>query len=217
MIKIAALGAAVMGGAYFAGVFDYRYVRIVDRPPAAVTAALLDVDIRRAPGAPATDPSRSGGVDPSFSHEKTKTGIVYTVRSGVQTAIRMFADVEPIDGGKRSKVTTHVERGDAPDDFVAPAFRSTGVANGLFNMVVEAELDELTRIVGDPEKCREMVEQFRMPGPVDPKRPDTLSGAVGETARAVMQISTMQQEMRRAGCDTGGADGFSPPRQMMQQ
>ncbi|RZT46389.1 hypothetical protein EV283_3335 [Sphingomonas sp. BK036] len=217
MFKIVAFSTVVIGGAYFAGVFDHRYVRVVDRPPSAVAAALLDVDIRRAPGAPTTDPSRSGGVNPTFSHDKTDTGIVYTVHSGAQTAIRMFADIEPIDGGKRSRVTTHVQRGDAPDDFVAPAFRSTSLANGLFDMVVEAELDELTRIVGNPEKCREMIEQFQMSGPSDAKRPDNLGAAMGDTARAVMQLSAMQQEMRRAGCDTGGADGFTPARHTSQQ
>lgn len=218
MIKIVALTAALLGGAYVSGVFDYHYMRVVDRPPAAVGRALSDLDIRQAPGAPATDPSRSGGVASAFDHELTKAGMVYTVRSGAQIAVRMFADLEPVDGGKRTKVTTRIERGDAPDDFVAPAFRSKGITTGLFNTVVDAELDNLTRIKADPQRCQELVDKFQRTEPsLDAQRPDNLKNAFANTARAVMLISNMQQELRRSGCDTGSPDGFHSVEQKMTQ
>jgi hypothetical protein len=217
MLKIIVLGAALVGGAYAAGVFDHHYERLVDRPPADVAAALSSLDIRQAPGAPATDQSRSGGLAPTFTHERSSSGITYTVFSGSQIAVRMFADLEAIDGGKRTKVTTRVERGDAPDDFVAPAFRSKGITTGLFNMVVEADLDKLTARKGDPERCRELNESFQSRSPdLDAMHQDNLKDAAGDTARSVIRLGAMQQELRSAGCDDNNSGEFKPVEEKMK-
>jgi hypothetical protein len=39
----------------------------------------------------------------------------------------MIANFKSIDNGRQTQVTAPVERGNAPDDFVAPAFRSYGI------------------------------------------------------------------------------------------
>ena len=219
MIKAVILSAALVGGAYASGVFDIRtqrYQRIVDRPANEVAAALDDLDIRHAPGSPASDPSRSGGVKPTFTRGATSTGMVFTIHSGEQVAVRLFADLEAVDGGKRTKVTTRVERGDAPDDFVAPAFRSTAITTGLFNVVVDADLDALTRPKGDPERCRALLEKsmYRMLD-ADAMHQDNLKDALGDNARMMMEVSAMQQELNRAGCDTSGTGEIERPKQEM--
>ena len=47
-------------GAWATGVLGGGYSRTVDKPPAQVVAALADLDIRNAPGAPGTDPLAAG-------------------------------------------------------------------------------------------------------------------------------------------------------------
>ena len=49
------------GALYFGGAFDAGYAREVGKSPDQVMAALEDLDVRRQPGSPGTDPSRSGG------------------------------------------------------------------------------------------------------------------------------------------------------------
>src|SRR5689334_8219180 len=112
------IGAMVAIGAYLNGAFSGSYARVVGAPPEEVRTALEDLDIREAPGEPATDPMRSGGVAPTFLLSQQGDDMVWTVMSRDDVAVRLIAHLEPIDGGKRTKVTASVERGDAPDDFV---------------------------------------------------------------------------------------------------
>src|SRR5687768_3048564 len=117
-----ALGFLVplFAGAYVVtGSFGVDYSRRVDRPVAEVMAALDDLDISRQPGSPGTDPARSGGVKPLFRLERGPNSMTWTVMSGDQVATRMTATFEPIDGGKATRVSVDVARGDAPDDFVS--------------------------------------------------------------------------------------------------
>ena len=109
-------------------------------------------DIRRQHGAPGTDPAASGGVRPVFRHEQTADGVVFTIYSGDKVATRMIAHLEPLDGGRRTRIWAEVERGDAPDEQVSPAFRSTGVTLGLFSAALvgcraEGEVDVVSTIV----------------------------------------------------------------------
>jgi hypothetical protein len=217
MVKLMALGLALLGGAWFAGVFQHRYERIVDRPPGQVRTALDRLDIGGQPGAPGSDPARSGGVASLITHETTASGVTWTVHSGDKIATQMIADLIPIDGGRRTQVTAHVVRGNAPDDFVAPAFRSTGITLGLFTMALEDRLNALTLPKGDPEHCRQLVEDFGAQAPsADAMHQDSLGDAMGDTAKAVMRLSAMEAELRRNGCPTdGNAGGFRPVREEM--
>jgi len=220
------LAPLALGGLWFSGALGGgAYSREVDRTPAQVMAALGDLDIREQPGEPGTDPARSGGVHPLFRTERAENEIAFVVMSGNQVATRMTALLEPLDGGRRTRVTAKVERGDAPDDFVAPAFRSEGVTLGLFSMAIEGELDEL---VAPPrrsvEACLELEERLMLgvaPGVGD--RPDNLKQAVGNTAQIAVRLGAVQAELRRSGCPQGYArggnrgGGFSPVSEQMER
>ena len=206
------LGTVAIGGLAFSTMVGGSYSREVDRPMPEVMAALADLDIREQPGQPGTDPSRSGGIMPLFLLERTADTMTWKVMSGDKVATSMTVFLEPIDGGARTLVTTDVERGDAPDDFVSPAFRSEGLTFSLFSMAVEAELNELTLPSGDPAKCRELIERFESGAfaSADP-RPRDLSGAMGQTAGTAIKLHAVEAEMRRNGCDTSGPAGeFTP-------
>lgn len=210
---LSVLGAA---GIWAAGMFDASYSRVVDRPPAEVAAAIADLDIRTAEGAPGTDPSRSGGVSPTFEVERAADRVSYAVMANGQVAVKMTAWLKPIDDGKRTKVTATVERGNAPDDYVAPAFRSEGLTMGLFSMVLEEEIDKL---VFPPKEwtseCDEIVARFeaRQSMNVDPQ---SMSQAMGQTAKAAMTLGQLDKDLKAAGCPSNRNNGeFSEPTELL--
>jgi hypothetical protein len=212
LVVPAGLGALWYGGALGGG-----YERIVDRPPAEVMAAIADLDVREQPGSPGTDPSRAGGVAPLFVTEPGTDRISFLAMSGDKVAVRMTAFLEPIDGGARTRVTAAVERGDAPDDFVSPAFRSEGITSGLFALALESELDEM---VAPPrlgaQACRALVERLlaEAEGSAASENPQNLRQAVGATGRTVIRLHAIEGELRRQGCDTSGGN-FEAPVSMM--
>jgi hypothetical protein len=205
-----------LGGAWFGGVLGGGYSRDVDRPPAQVMAALADLDVRGQPGAPGTDPSRSGGVRPLFRTERGENEISFVVMSGDKVATRMIAHLEPLDGGARTRVTAEVRRGDAPDDFVSPAFRSTGTTMGLFAMALEGELNELTLPAArkSQAECQELERNLleaNAPADGPGAEPQNLRQAVGNGARTILTLHAVEAELRRQGCSTnGGGGGFQP-------
>lgn len=208
MVKLITLALALTGGAWFAGAFEYRYVRIVDRPPSEVRLALDRLDIGGQPGAPGTDPARSGGVPSLITHEMREGEATWTVHSGDKVATRMTAEFSPVDGGRKTRVTAHVVRGDAPDDFVAPAFRSNGITLGLFTMAIEDRMNALTLPKGDPERCQQLLEDFAAQAPAaQAMNHNSLSAAMSDTAKAVMRLDAMEAELRRNGCPTDGNSG----------
>lgn len=220
-LKIFGLLAPVaLGGLWVSGALGSgAYSRDVDRTPAQVMAALGDLDIREQPGEPGTDPSRAGGVRPLFRTERGQNSISFVVMSGNQVATRMTAMLEPLDGGRRTRVTADVARGDAPDDFVSPAFRSEGITMGLFSLALEGELDEL---VAPPRQsrqaCLELEERLMLANAsgILSDRPDNLRQAVGSTAQFAVRLAAVQAELRRSGCPQGyagggdGDGGFAP-------
>ena len=126
--------------------------------------------------------------------------MVWTVMSGNDVAVRMIAHLEPLEGGSKTRVTAEVQRGNAPDDFVAPAFRSTGTTLGLFSLVLEDELDELVRPEGLSEaECQALAEKLLAANapPVDKQT------GFGGVARSAMALGAVSQELKRRGCPTG--------------
>ena len=201
MFALMATGLNYVAGGLAGG----AYSREVGRPPAEVMDALADLDITAQPGSPGTDPSRSGGVQPVFRLERASDRMIWTVMSGDEVAIRMIAVVEPTREGKHSRVTAEVERGDAPDDFVSPAFRSEGITMGLFGMALEAELNRLTAPpLADQAVCDALMADFEA-GNIAAgfaERPEDLPEAVGNTARIAIRLHAMEAELRRNGCPT---------------
>lgn len=209
----------VAGGVYMMGWANAGYSRDVDRPPEEVMAALADLDIREQPGAPGSDPSASGGVAPLFVLDRGPSSMSWKVMSGDKVATVMTASIVPLDGGRRSRVTARVERGDAPDDFVSPAFRSEGLTLGLFGMALESELNELTLPAGgNPEKCAAMIEDFRTAGHNSgtAARPTNMADAVGGVAKISMRLAAFEAEMRRNGCNPDDLDGVAPATSRME-
>lgn len=214
---VALLGIA----GYFSGIFDAGYSRDVGRPQAQVMAALADLDITAQPGAPGSTAEAAGGIKPLFRVEKTADHMTWYVMSGKQVAMKMTATFEPLDNGSKTRVRASVERGDAPDDFVSPAFRSKSITMGLFSMALEGELNKLASTTAryDPAKCQALMRQFEQgnlaSGMTD--RPDNLSQAMGQTSKAMMRIAAMEAELRRNGCPTDKSpSGFDPYQPQME-
>lgn len=185
--------------AYFLGGAGGGIDRVVGASPDEVRSALMDLDIRNAPGEPGTNPSRSGGVQPLVTLTQQGNDMVWTVMSGKDVAIKMVAHLEPVDGGKRTRVTAEVARGDAPDDFVSPAFRSEGLTLGLFSAVLEDELDDLVRPVkADPAICQRIYERFEAGVP----RFEEQSG-FGSVAKMSIRLHALDGQLKAAGCGTG--------------
>lgn len=203
-LKSFAMVPLMIGGFYVAGVFGGGgYARDVARPPAEVMAALADLDITAQPGSPGTDPSRSGGVQPEFLLERGSDRMIWTVMSGDKVAIRMTAVVKGSKDG--SRVTAFVERGDAPDELVSPAFRSTGITMGLFGSALDDELGDLTAAAAaDPAVCEALLAKFEMENMALGlgADPNNLGQAIGTTAKIALKLRAQHDELRRAGCET---------------
>jgi hypothetical protein len=188
------LAPVALGGWYVtSGSGDGGFSQEVDKSPQQVLAEISDLDIRRQPGAPGTDPAASGGIPSSFRTERTADGISFVVMSGDQVATRMIARLEPLDGGRRTRVTAQVVRGDAPDERIAPAFRSTGTTLTLFSAALRDELGT----AGSPprkslEECRQLEIQL-----LDSNVP------TDNPIEAMRSLHRMARELRSQGCNPG--------------
>lgn len=202
-LKSFAMVPLMIGGFYVAGVFGGGgYARDVARPPAEVMEALADLDITAQPGSPGTDPSRSGGVQPVFLLERESDRMIWTVMSGEKVAIRMTAVIKGSKDG--SRVTAFVERGDAPDELVSPAFRSTGITMGLFGSALDDELGDLTKAAAaDPAVCEALLARFEMENMALSAGAETgdLGQAIGTTARIAVKLRAQHDELQRSGCE----------------
>ena len=210
MLRYLVLGVPAGLGAWFIMGDMGGYSRTVDRSPAAVAMGLADLDLSEQPGSPGTDASLSGGVKSIVQRETQDGAVIWRVMSGNEIAMTMIAQLTPVDGGKRTEVTARVERGSAPDDLVAPAFRSEGVTLGLFSMALEDELNELTqKMMVNAGDCRALLERFEQSNlaSADMQGRSGVSGAMGDTAKTVMKMHAYQAEARRMGCGEYFGDG----------
>ena len=182
-----------LGGWYVVGKSGGSFSRDVDRTPAQVASAIADLDIRRQPGTPGTDPAASGGVRPVFRTERTADGMTFTVLSGDQVATRMIAHLEPLDGGRRTRVTAEVVRGDAPDERVSPAFRSTGITLGLFAAALRDEIDAM---LSPPRRSQAECQQLEQ------RLLAENAPADGNPIGAIRAVNAVGRELQRLGCDT---------------
>jgi hypothetical protein len=197
------LAPVALGGWYMTSGSGGGFSQEVDQTPQQVLAAISDLDIRRQPGAPGTNPAASGGIPSSFRTERTADGISFVVMSGNQVATRMIARLEPLDGGRRTRVTAEVVRGDAPDERIPPAFRSNGTTLGLFSAALR---DELGTANSPPrkslEECRALEVQL-----LDSNPP------TDNAMEAIRSLNRMYYELRRQGCNPGEAVRLNGPMQ----
>ncbi len=209
------LGLLGGAGAWAAGLFDASYSRVVDRPPEEVATAIADLDIRNAPGAPGTNAEASGGVLPTFQVEREADHVTYVVMANGEVATRMTAWLKPVDGGRRTKVTASIERGDAPDDHVSPALRSEGITMGLFSLMLEEEIDKL---VFPPKqwtaKCDEIVARFEASNSGMRSDPQSLKQAFGNTAKQAIKLGQFDKDLKAAGCPSGSNEFHQPTEHM---
>ncbi len=207
------LAPVALGGWYVTSGSAATFSQEVDKTPEQVLAAIADLDVRRQPGSPGTDPAASGGIPSDFRIERTAEGITFVVMSGNQVATRMIARLEPLDGGRRTRVTAEVVRGDAPDERIAPAFRSNGTTLGLFSAALRDELDDL---ISPPRKSREECNELERQL-LEANAP----GANENPLRMIRLMHGVERELRRQGCDTsgrdrGGGDRFEGARSVMR-
>lgn len=216
--KLGALSVVAMGGVWASGVLGHGYTREVARSQGEVVEALAHLDITQQPGAPGTDPARAGGVTPVFRLTRTPNELVWTVMSGDKVATRMIADVEAVDA-THAKVTARVERGDAPDDFVSPAFRSHGITMGLFGMALEDQLNQLTAPPEDVAGCAALMQRFR-DGEFAPQPEYQIGRAqpsvMGQVAKTALALNAVEGERRRLGCRDAVPGAFRSVRQEMR-
>lgn len=213
LIPVGLLAAAIF---YFGGFFNSGYSRDVERPVQEVMASLEGLDVRKEPGSPGTDPSRSGGVLPDFKLEREPGKMTWLVMAGDKVATRMIATLEPIKDGAATRITASVERGDAPDDITSPAFRSEKITLGLFAAALETQVNKLTMAWGP--HCDELAEQLLSGGPA-PGSDDrsSLGAAIGSTSRDIMRLGAMDTKLRAAGCDPAQRSKDAAPFQINER
>lgn len=200
MLKLLApLGLVVAGLLYFGGFLSSGYSRDVERPVADVMTALEGLDVRKEPGSPGTDPTRSGGVTPDFKLEREPGKMVWLVMAGDKVATRMIATLEPIKDGAATRIHASVERGNAPDDITSPAFRSEKITLGLFAAALETQVNKLTLAWGP--RCDQLMQELLNGGSRGPDDRSTLTAAIGSTSRDIMRLGAMDTKLRSSGCD----------------
>ncbi|WP_157081264.1 hypothetical protein [Novosphingobium naphthalenivorans] len=171
-------------------------------------AALSGLDITAQPGAPGSTAERAGGIKPTFRLEKADDHMTWYVMSGDKVATTMTAYFQPIDEGRQTRVTASVKRGDAPDDFVSPAFRSNGLTMGLFTMALEGELNKLVQPgATDLARCDEIMAEFQRANEADAGSRDNLAQAMGGTAKTMLRLHATEAELRRNGCPVDDNNG----------
>ena len=204
VVKLCGGAAAVLlGGLYVTGALGAGgWSRDVERSPAEVMHALEDLDIRDQPGLPVIDASRSSGGASILKVERTGNSMRWVMMNGNKVTLTMIADLEPIDGGKRTHVTAHVERGDAPDDVVSPAFRSRDSALGLFSTALEGQLNDLTRptyggLTRDPDACARLFRQFQEENLAETTH---AGSATAKSAATTTRYRAYDARQRQLGC-----------------
>lgn len=197
LVKVGIFGTgAAAAGLYFGGAFDV-YPRVVDGSPAAVMESLADLDVREMPGGPGSSADAAGGIKPRFQLVRSPGRLEWTVYSGTEVATRMTATFEPVDDGSRTRIVATVERGDAPESRISPAFRSTGITLGLFHMALDTEIAEMTA-PGWGDHCDALRDKLL---------PNDGTSMAADAFDAIARLHKAQAELLAAGCNIDKAPG----------
>lgn len=219
------ISSVTLGALYMTGNLGFDWSRDLGKPKAEVMRALADLDIREGPGAPGTDASMSGGIPPLFKLEQDGDRMTWLVMSGDKVATRMTAMFEPMEGGAQTRVTASVDRGDAPDDYVSPVFRSESLTLALFIAALENELNELAGAErqASAEECEALMRRFTGANVAGGglERDRSLTEAIGSTAGMAIRLNATDAEWRRNGCDRYRVDAagsaMRPPIERMSE
>lgn len=205
MFRTLVFGAPLGGVAlYFSGFLSADYSRVVDRTPSEVAEALRYMEFDPAAGAP-------NNASDMMRFTQTPNELVWSVMSGQQVATNMVVDLEPLENGTKTKVTAHVDRGNASDDKITPVFRSEGMTLTLLVTSVENRLDRLTASAMNVDKCREIMENASQThiDQIEQRRPSGLGDAIGMHAEQTVRLNSFVGELKRNGCNVGFKD--TPP------
>lgn len=196
-------------------VFGNPFSHVIDKPQSELVAALADMDFEKSTDFAGPNLINAAGIKTEVRLEKAADHLTWWMMTGDKVAMTMTASFEPIDGGKRTRLTTAVARGDAPDAIVAPVFQSPGAVAALFAIAIDAKLQE----ADDPprastETCTALMDRFRDENLADPDlqgRPDGFAQGVGQAAKTIARLRRMEAEARLRGCpiDRAGRD-FAP-------
>ncbi|MEW4449239.1 hypothetical protein [Qipengyuania sp. JC766] len=177
-----------------------QFPKVVDGSPARLMDELADLDIRELPGEPGSTADAAGGVMPVFRTKRGADRIEWIVTSNSQVAMTMTAMFEPVDGGKRTRITPYIERGPAPDSQVSPAFTDSGVTMGLFQMALQRELDEMIAGGWGPE-CEDLRDRLLYGEPGDEM------AATNVGPGAIVAVNKLHKDLMAAGCNPDMAPG----------
>jgi hypothetical protein len=122
----------------------------------------------------------------------------------------MIAHLEPLDGGRRTRIRAEVVRGDAPDEQVSPAYRSTGITLGLFGNALN---DEVNALLSPPTRSRAECAALER------RLLEANAPADGNPLQAIRVLHGVERELRAQGCDTranAGPDQFQGAREAMR-
>lgn len=206
-IGMLATGSTAAVALYFGGAFD-TYPRVVAGSPAAVMSSLADLDIRELPGNPGGTAEAAGGVRPRFQLDRSPGQLEWTVYSGSEVATRMIAKFEPVKDGRQTRIVATVERGDAPDEQISPAFRSRSMTLALFETAINAEIDEMTT-PGWGEHCDALRDELM---PMDG------TGVPQGALNQIRHLNEANAQLKAAGCNIDkapGANEFRHPTSQM--
>ena len=186
-LKLVGGGIPVVAlGLFVAGFFEATgFAREVDQPPELVLEAISDMEIG----------TRDRPVQLRPEHDSNR--ISWTVNDNGRVAARMTATMEPLDGGRRTRIRAEIEGG--PE--LQPAFRTLSGALEQFAAAMDKELTEV-----GPDGwgliCDAMIVRFLMENSdVRLSESDSNMETVFTAARVAGSAMQLQRQLTSAGCD----------------
>ncbi len=226
MLKGLLVASPVVGTAlYFTGTFDAgsAYPRTVDGSPAEIMRELADLDVREQPGAPGSTSEIRRRGDPALPPSAGR-GAARLDRDERHRG--RHDDDRDVRAGRRRRahrIMASVVRGDAPEAYTSPAFRSEGLTQALFEAALDTELNELAAAGWGPE-CDAIRDELMLSASVegmDVAAAESVPERMVAVGKAAGRLAEVRRQLIARGCNpdapnpAAGADGFVPVRSSM--